>query len=361
MKPRLFDANSDPSPEQVQASAHSFPISVWQAYEVWMIFADEPNSPGDFPASSMSAFHDSEVCCGILESLPVGLCVVDTQNKIIFWSDGAERITGHTRREVVGHPCVAEGSLHCGAADCAFCTQESPLVRALKTSHPAEATVYLHHKSGHEVLVQIRAVVVRNTRGSVIGALETFQEVQQTVSPDHRDESLHLLGCVDEPTGVASHVIMRAHLRETLGTFAELQVPFGLLLFQLEELDNFRARFGPEAAAWLLRVVARTLEGALWKSDVVGRWSGHQFLVILNGCREDALHSVRERIRHMLASDAIEWWGEKRTVSVTIGQATAESGDTIETLLERAQNSLTAAPGRCQAASAGGGSQKSGS
>jgi PAS domain S-box-containing protein len=51
----------------------------------------------------MPAFEDSETYRVSLESLPTGLCVVDLQKKIVFgMSDGAERITGHLRHEVIG-------------------------------------------------------------------------------------------------------------------------------------------------------------------------------------------------------------------------------------------------------------------
>jgi diguanylate cyclase (GGDEF)-like protein/PAS domain S-box-containing protein len=310
----------------------------------------------------MSAFHDFEVCRSILESLPVGLCVVDNDKKIIFWSNGAERITGHLRHEVIGHSCVAEALLHCDQPGCEFCHEDCPIGRAIKTSHPAEALGYLHHKDGHEVPVRVRAVPVHNEHGSIIGAVETFEDPQSTASPEGRGNALNVPGSVDEATGVASHAMMQSHLRETLGTFTDLQVPFGVLCFRLEGLDRFRANFGPEAAASLLRVVGRTLDGALWKTDFVGRWSDDQFLVILNGCREEALHSVRERIRHMLASDAIEWWGERRSLPVSIGQATAQAGDTIDALMERAQKSLAASTaGRAQSAAASTGNQTSGS
>jgi len=43
----------------------------------------------------MSAFDEFDACRSILESLPTCVCVVDIQKKILFWSDGAERITGH--------------------------------------------------------------------------------------------------------------------------------------------------------------------------------------------------------------------------------------------------------------------------
>jgi diguanylate cyclase (GGDEF)-like protein/PAS domain S-box-containing protein len=290
----------------------------------------------------MSTFQDSEIYRSILESLPTGLCVVDTQKRIVLWSDGAERITGHLRHEVIGRSCVDEALLHCDQQDCEWCNEDCPLARAIKSSKTVEAIGFLHHKAGHEIPVRTCAVPVRNAHGSIIGAVETFEEQQPTASPDHREDSLNLPGCVDEITSVASRSMMQSHLRETLGTFVAMDLPFGILLFRLEGLDGFRASYGPDAANSLLRVVARNLEGGLWKTDYVGRWSEDQFLVILNGCRDEAMHSVRERIRWMLASDGIEWWGERRSLPVSIGQATVRPGDSIETLLERAQESLDA-------------------
>lgn len=290
----------------------------------------------------MPEFHDSEIYRGILESLPVGVCVVNVQKKIVLWSDGAEELTGHLRHEVIGRSCAGEDYLPCNRPGCETCSEECPLAQAIKTSQLVESIGYLHHKAGHEVPVRIRAVPVHNAHGSIIGAVETFED-QVTASPDHREDSLNLPWCIDDETGLASRIMMQSHLRETLGTFHEIQVPFGLLRLRLDGLDRFRVNFGGKAAALLLQAVGRTLEGALWKTDFVGRWSDDEFLVILIGCREDALHSVRERIRHMLASDAIEWWGERRSVPALIGQATAEPGDTIEAITERAQKSL--APG----------------
>jgi diguanylate cyclase (GGDEF)-like protein/PAS domain S-box-containing protein len=310
----------------------------------------------------MFPFHDSEVLRSILESLPAGLCVVDMQKKIVFWSNGAERITGHLRHEVIGHCCVAEPLLHCDQPGCEFCSEDCPVARAIKTSQPAEAFGFLHHKAGHEIPVRIRAVPVHNEHGSIIGALEAFEDQHAVFSLDHREDRFNLPGYVDDGTGVLSHAMMQSHLRETLGTFADVHVPFGVLCFRLEGLEHFRASFGPEAASSLLHVVARTLEGALWRTDFVGRWRDDQFLVILNGCREEALHSVRERVRRMLANDAIEWWGERRSLPVSIGEATAQPGDTVESLMERAQRSLEAASAwRTQSAAASSGNPAAGS
>jgi diguanylate cyclase (GGDEF)-like protein/PAS domain S-box-containing protein len=291
-------------------------------------------------AQAMSVFHDSDVYRSILESLPTGLCIVDMEKRIVLWSDGAERITGRLRHEVVGHSCVGEALLHCDQPGCEFCGEDCPLARAIKTARPNESIGFLHHKKGHEVPVRLFAVPVHNAHGSIIGAVETFEDQPTGSSPDGHEEGLSLPGCVDDETGLASQIMMQSHVRETLGTFHEVHVPFGVLCFRLEGLDRFRSSFGPEAASSLLRVIARTLESALWKTDFVGRWSENEFLVILNGCREEALHSVRERIRRMLANDSIEWWGERRSLPVSVGQSTAQEGDSIESLMQRVQKSL---------------------
>ena len=288
----------------------------------------------------MLAFQDPEICRGVLDSLQVGICVVDLQRKIIFWSDGAERITGYLRHEVVGRPCAGRTLSQCDQNACETCGHECPVGTAIQNAHPAEADGYVHHKEGHRIPVHVWAVPVRDAHGSMIGAVESFEDTHQTEDREHREDSLKNSGCLDEVTGIASHAIMQSHLRETLGTFAELHVPFGVLYFRLEGLDLFRANLGAEAASGMLRIVANTLELAVWRTDHVGRWGDDQFMVILNGCTTDALRSVGDRIGRMLASDGIEWWGEKRSLTVSIGRAAAQFGDTAESILERALHSM---------------------
>lgn len=304
----------------------------------------------------MCDFPNLEVYRGILESLPTGVCVLDAKKRIVLWSDGAERITGHLRHEVIGHSCVGEALLHCDQQDCEWCNEDCLLARAMKTSQPAESVVFLFHKAGYEIPVCARAVPVRNERGAIIGAVEIF-EGQKASTLDQREEASNFPGCTDELTNVASRTMMQSHLRETFGTFEEVHVPFGLLLFRLEGLDRFRTDSGPDAASALLRMVARTIEGTLFRTDFVGRWNDDQFLAILNGCREEGLHAVRDRMRRLLASNAIEWWGERRSLPVSIGVTTVCDGDSIESLMARVQESLSAA-GRARAT---GGCSTSGS
>jgi diguanylate cyclase (GGDEF)-like protein/PAS domain S-box-containing protein len=285
----------------------------------------------------MSAFDEFEVCRNILQSLLTGVCVVDLQKKIVFWSAGAERITGRLSHDVIGRSCISEALLHCQHSGCEFCREDCPLAHAIKTAHTVEDSGFLYHKSGYEVPVRIRAVPVHNPHGSIIGAVETFETLEQS-ELNHAEKTLP--GCVDTVTGVASPTQMKSHLRDALAAFTERQAAFSMLRLRLHGLDHFRASFGPDAASSLLRVIARSLASDLWRNDIIGRCTDNEFLVILNGCTGEALPRVRERLRCALANDSIEWWGERRSLPVSIGEATAQAEDNLESILQRLLKSL---------------------
>ena len=137
----------------------------------------------------MAPIDDPEIWRTMLENLPAGVCVLDPQKTIVLWSAGAERMTGHLRHEVIGHSCIAEPLVHCDQPGCEFCDEHCPAAQSMKTSQSVDTRGFLRHKDGHEVAVRIRAIPVRNRHGSVIGALETFDELQpgreaSAVTPD---------------------------------------------------------------------------------------------------------------------------------------------------------------------------------
>jgi len=81
----------------------------------------------------------------------------------------------------------------------------------------------------------------------------------------------------------------------------------------------------------------------------------------LNGGCEESLPVVRKRLRGILANDSIEWWGERRSLPVSVGEAMAQAEDTIESILERAQISLDQASEWLTRSTAAGKNQSSGS
>ncbi len=287
--------------------------------------------------ATMPPFQDPEIYREILDGLQIGVSVLDLQRKIVFWSDGAEHISGYARIDVLGHPCTESIFLHCNQQSCKMCVDKCLIESALHEARPVEAMSFIHHKSGHRAPVRTWAAPLRSKTGSIIGIIVTFESQYALADPDPNERSMQERGWVDEITGLPNQAIMQSHLRETLGSFSGLRIPFGLILLEPRGLDEFRAKYGQEAAHSILRVLAQNLRNTVWPTDYVGSWSDGSFLVILSGCGEDALRAASRRIQKMTATATIAWWGEELSVAVDLYNAEAEEGDTVEKLLRRAE------------------------
>jgi GGDEF domain-containing protein len=226
----------------------------------------------------------------------------------------------------------------------------------MKTSQAVNSSGFLRHKDGHEVPVRIRAVPVYNQHRSIIGALSTFEELQAGISRERGEGNASSPDYEDHVTGVASRAMMQAHLQAKLGCLSTGNCCPWIFLAQVQGLTHFRASLGTEAASSLLRLMVRTVESCLWTSDLVGRWSDDQFLLLVDGNREEGIEALRARIRRMLAAEGIEWWGERRSLPVLIVATAAETGDTVESVVQRLHKLLPDGSGsaRDNAGCAGG-------
>jgi diguanylate cyclase (GGDEF)-like protein/PAS domain S-box-containing protein len=289
----------------------------------------------------MPAFRDPEIYRDILNSLQIGVSVIDLQQKIVFWSDGAEQITGYARIDVLGHSCRENILLHCNHEGCEMCAGKCPMAAALHDAKPVESmTRFIHHRSGHWTPVHSWSIPLRDKHGSILGIIQTFEPEFAMNGPDPNDQSMRERGCLDSTTELPNHAMMQSHLRETLGTFAELKIPFGIVCLEVQCLNQFRSRYGQEATSSILRVLARTLRNSVWPTDFVGRWSDDRFLVILSGCDAEALKTVSQRMLRMTASATIEWWGEELSMAILIEYTSGLPGDTVESLLQRAHGAF---------------------
>ena len=288
----------------------------------------------------MTAFQDPDIYRDILDGLQIGVSVLDLQRKIIFWSDGAEQITGYSRIDVLGHACTDNILQHCNQSSCEMCTDKCPLTVALHDAKPVETMSFIHHKSGHRAQVHTWATPLRDKHGSIIGIIQTFEGEFAIAGPDANDRRMKESGCLDEVTGLPNEAVMHSHLRETLGSFSEHHVPFGVIFLELQDLPQFRSKYGQGAARTILQVLARTLRNTVFATDLVGVWSAERFLVILLGCSEYGLQSVSGRVLKMMTNVTIRWWGEDLSVPISIGRTGAVAGDSVDSLLQRALNEL---------------------
>ena len=88
----------------------------------------------------------------------------------------------------------------------------------------------------------------------------------------------------------------------------------------------------------MLIMVANSISLALRKMDVVARWGGEEFVVILPGASCLVAKSVAERIRVLIENSFIMSGDEKLSVTVSIGATVSRADDTVDMIVNRADS-----------------------
>lgn len=283
---------------------------------------------------------DPGVFRAIVDGLTMGVYIVDRDRRIVYWNDGAEKITGYFRHEVVGRCCRDNILVHCDEHNSVLCDVGCPLSSTMLDGHAREMSLFLKHKGGYRVPIRVYASPIRNQNGEIVGSVESFHQQRFVPKPDRRQTQLMACGALDDLTGLADHGYTLSVLQLKLSSFSQHFADLGVFAILPDKLQYYRTNRGREAADGILRVVAQSLQNTLRPSDHLGRWSEDQFLVILPNCGGDSIAHVGERVRSVLRSCAILWWGDKLPVTASLGGTIARPGDTVETIVARAEKAL---------------------
>jgi len=275
----------------------------------------------------------------VLEALPLAICVVNREGKVMLWSAGAEQITGYFRQELLGRP-LPNNFCQEDMPESSHPSQFSPLLETLREGRPISVHLSLRAKNGHGLPVHLRTFPLRDDNGSMIGAVEICEAVYKPEIAERRQSRLSAYGCLDSVTGMLNHSMIQARLKENLNIYALYPIPFCVLCISVDNLQKVQQRYGQAAADATLRLIAETVQNGLRPNDFIGRLLDQEFLVILNECAESDVRKVAERLCCLARQAEISWWGDILHVTISVGAAVAHDHDAASSIISRAESAL---------------------
>lgn len=284
----------------------------------------------------LEAGLSDEMRVAVLENLSDGVYFVDRSRRILYWNKGAERITGFSAGEVVGHRCKDGILNHCDEAGTLLCGDGCPLLATIHDGQPREVRVFLHHKSGRLRPVCVRASALHDATGKVIGGVEVFHDDSALVDSRRRAEDLERASLLDPLTGAGNRRLGEATLAGWVDQYRRFERPFGLLFLDIDRFKAVNDRFGHDIGDQALQIVTGTIANVSCHGDEVIRWGGDEFVVLLGDADACSLRAVAERLR-MAVKQSRLFAGQRRVpLSVSMGGTLVAPGDTIELMLARA-------------------------
>ena len=106
------------------------------------------------------------------------------------------------------------------------------------------------------------------------------------------------------------------------------------------DMDHFKSmndRYGHQTGDRVLIEISRRLQEGLPSTDVVARWGGEEFVILLRSCGLDDGLATGEKLRGQIADIVLVDVGQ---VTVSIGAAELQHDDTLDSWLARADEAL---------------------
>lgn len=272
----------------------------------------------------------------LLDNLSDGVYLVDRQRRIVYWNRGAERLTGYSAAEVVGRECAAGVLCHVDEGGHLLCPAETcPAEEVMRAGRTMERRVFLHHRDGHRVPVYTRIAPLRDGAGQVTGALEVFSDDSATLAAAEQIRRLEEASLLDPLTGVGNRRFAGLELANQLAKLQRYGWSFGVIFLDVDGFKAINDTHGHETGDAVLSMVARTIAGAVRAFDVVCRWGGEEFVVVLSNLSARDLLTRAEQIRRLVEQSALV---RPSVVGVTVsaGATMAREDDTPESLVARA-------------------------
>ena len=111
-----------------------------------------------------------------------------------------------------------------------------------------------------------------------------------------------------------------------------------------DNLKQINDQHGHEAGNRMLKTVARSIGGELRSTDVLARYGGDEFIVLLPETPPERAIDVAERIRRAIETSLSEFGGERLHTTVSIGVACyPEDGRSLDALQARADRAMYSA------------------
>jgi diguanylate cyclase (GGDEF)-like protein len=159
----------------------------------------------------------------------------------------------------------------------------------------------------------------------------------------------------DPLTDTGNRIAMDQTLQREIEMSRRHLQPLSLLMLDIDHFKHINDNHGHSAGDDVLRGVAASIKSQLRNVDMVFRFGGEEFLILLSNTGREAAAMVGERLRFAAQAKDFSADGNLIELTVSLGCSTLLPGESAESLLRRADSALYVAKreGRNRLAMAG--------
>lgn len=157
-------------------------------------------------------------------------------------------------------------------------------------------------------------------------------------------EAVHL-ALLDPLTRLGNRAAFDSSLKREHQLMHRHTQPFSLLMIDLDNFKDINDQYGHTRGDDVLKAVAQTIERISRATDMSFRYGGEEFALVLSNTNSPGARISAERLRHAISEIEIMYQGVKISPTASIGVSTCTYNDSIQSLIDRADQGLYKAKG----------------
>jgi len=171
---------------------------------------------------------------------------------------------------------------------------------------------------------------------SMVQRLVRFVEAT-TLELEDANKQLSIIATHDQLTRLLNRGEIEKRFKIELQRVKRGEENMSVIMMDIDNFKNVNDTLGHSAGDTVLRQVSGILQACVREYDLVGRWGGEEFLILLLGYNPPEPTSVAERIRRLVEAAN---FGLDRKISVSLGVTTARNNETMMDIYRRADAAL---------------------
>jgi diguanylate cyclase (GGDEF)-like protein/PAS domain S-box-containing protein len=276
----------------------------------------------------------------LLESLYDGFYVVDADLKFVLWSNGAEKLLGRMSYDMLEQTWTEDLLRYSDALGERLPESEVPMKRARASAAPLTMNTQMQAADGRWIDVELQSVPLVDSEGKLHGVAEIFRDLSRNSMRPREYRDLKLAASRDPLTSLANRGELETQLALMLhDQEAPESEPFCVMFADIDYFKAINDTFGHAVGDQVLVDFANCVRHEVYSGDVVARYGGEEFVIVCPGTALEQGFKRAERLRMAIMTGNIGGNPDLR-VTTSFGITQVEPGDTVESLLKRADRAL---------------------
>ena len=151
---------------------------------------------------------------------------------------------------------------------------------------------------------------------------------------------LQRMAATDALTGLANRQAFEILLQQSLLDVTRTGYPLSTILFDIDLFKEINDRHGHLAGDRVLSAIAQLGRDAVRENDIVARWSGEEFVILLRNCPLENAYRMAEKLRDAIAGHDFKLAHPPMTITASFGVAEHALEESAASLFARADKAL---------------------